>query len=65
MYNWGVGRDGASRKPEYDKINLKVPVDTLAEEVESFTITVSDVDTIKLNLMWDKTLVAVPIIKNN
>ncbi|MBL0127725.1 MAG: DUF2911 domain-containing protein [Flavobacteriales bacterium] len=63
MYSWGVDMDGvAQRDPEADIAAVKIPVDTLAEEVEQFRIAVdTDKDPVELTLIWDRTKVAIPI----
>ena len=59
MYDWGVGFDGASREAEYDVAKINVPVQSLDEVVEQFTI--EFVYNVNMNLSWDKTKVSVPI----
>lgn len=63
MYTWGVDFEGKSqRKPEFDKVNVKVPVQSLDETQELFTIEINDDSTgVNLSLSWDKTKVIVPI----
>lgn len=61
-YGWGVGYSfppKASREAQYDIANVKVPVEPLPNEVEQFTIKFSD--DMHMHLMWDKTMVSVPI----
>ena len=59
MYGWGVGFDGASREAEYDVVKINVPVQSLDQVVEQFTI--EFVYSVNMLLMWDKTKVSVPI----
>ena len=54
----------AVREPDYalDVLKVDVPVETNPSETEQFTIEFSsDSTAISMNLMWDKTLVRVPI----
>ena len=65
MYDWGVSVKGtefkASREPEYDMIYLEVPVEPLDKSVEQFTITLGEPGTPVLSLMWDTTIVRLPL----
>ena len=63
MYPWGITADGVpSRLPEYDVLTIEVPVRTLRNPVEQFTIFFNEKQGfIHLNFAWDKTLVKVPI----
>ncbi|MDX1753300.1 MAG: DUF2911 domain-containing protein [Salinimicrobium sediminis] len=63
MYPWGITADGIpSRLPEYDVLTIEVPVRTLRNPVEQFTIFFNEKQGfIHLNFAWDKTLVKVPI----
>lgn len=62
---WGIDvmNDGqAARDPEGIEIIVDVPVMTSPKEIEQFTITIEKMnDSMELVLMWDRTLVAVPI----
>lgn len=60
---WGVNFDGvANRDPVHDVLSVQVPVLALEKEIEQFTIMVEKVgETIEMNLMWDKTLISIPI----
>ncbi len=59
---WGITYGGeASREPEYDALQIQVPVQHNPETVELFTISFDDTDTLKMVLEWDQTRVAVPI----
>jgi hypothetical protein len=61
-YGWGITFGGeASREAAADVLEVKVPVEPLAEPVELFTISFEDADSVKLVFSWDKTRVAVPI----
>ena len=61
MYGWGVNFNSeASREPEADVLQVTVPVETLAESIEMFTISFSE-PTPSLVLAWDKTKVSVPL----
>lgn len=65
MYGWGVSFGGvASRKAEHDAANIEVPVQTLSNSLEKFTITVQEQsgDTLQMNLAWNETQVTVPMI---
>lgn len=64
MYQWGTGRNGASRNPEGDALIVTVPVNATSE-TEQFTITLEEVgEQVHLKLTWDATKVAVPISIN-
>ena len=61
MYSWGVTYGGeAQRDPAADVARVEVPVETLSDEVEQFTIAVDRSPT-ALTLSWDKTRVSVPL----
>lgn len=61
MYGWGVNFNSeASREPEADVLQVTVPVETLTESTEMFTISFSE-PTPSLVLAWDKTKVSVPL----
>ena len=62
MYNWGINMEGkASREPGDDAVEVTVPVETLPDEVEQFTISVEDAAVPRLVLAWDRTRVSVPL----
>ncbi|WP_037325265.1 DUF2911 domain-containing protein [Salinimicrobium terrae] len=63
MYPWGITADKLpSRVAEYDVLTLEVPVRTLKNPLEQFTIFFEEQqDLINFNLAWDQTLVRVPI----
>lgn len=62
---WGIDvmKDGqAARDPDAPEVLVEVPAMSSPKEIEQFTITVEKVnDSMELVLMWDRTLVAVPI----
>jgi len=62
MYMWGVGSNGASRNPDKDVIVATVPVQSMSEMMEQFTISFDENGgQVYLTLAWDTTSVAVPI----
>ena len=63
MYPWGITADKRpSRIPEYDVLTVQVPVQKLEQPVEQFTIDFDEQHNfILMNLVWDQTLVSVPI----
>ncbi len=65
--DWGVsissgGRD-TTRDPAKDVLQVEVPVETLPQSTESFTIDFQDGEQLYLRLYWDKTQVRVPLNK--
>lgn len=62
---WGIDvmKDGeAARDPQGSEVIVEVPAMRSPKEIEQFTITVEKVnDSMELVLMWDQTLVAVPL----
>lgn len=61
-YSWGAGFDGkAAHEPDHDVLEVKVPVQTLEEPVEQFTISFEEEENLSLVLEWDRTRVAVPL----
>lgn len=64
MYPWGITADGLpSRLPEYDVLVVEAPVTKLENPVEQFTIFFEEKQgLVQLNLVWDQTLVRVPIV---
>ncbi len=62
MYPWGVNRDDeiAQREPDYDAMEIKVPVEPQIGITEMFTIRLEDNPTTALSFTWDQTRVAVP-----
>ena len=63
MYPWGITADKLpSRQAEFDVLTIEVPVNHLQEVVEQFTIDFDEeFEMINLNLLWDQTLIKVPI----
>lgn len=62
MYPWGVSMKGeASREAEFDVLKAEVPVKTLPEPVEMFTIAFEQDSIAFMTLSWDRTQVRVPI----
>lgn len=63
---WGVDFNGAAnRKAENDVLTVEVPALTHDKEFEQFTISIEQVgEDIELILLWDKTVVVVPISFN-
>jgi len=60
---WGVNFNGvANRSADNDIVTVEVPVLTHDKEFEQFTIAIESVgEDIELILLWDKTVVVVPI----
>ena len=62
---WGIdvmNNGEASRDPKGDVLITKVPVVLSPKDIEQFTITIEKAgDSMELVLLWDKTVVAVPI----
>jgi Protein of unknown function (DUF2911) len=62
---WGIDvmKNGeAARDPNASEVIIDVPVMNSPKEIEQFTITVEKMnDSMELVLMWDRTLVAVPL----
>jgi len=62
QYGWGVNFDAeASREPEADVLQVKVPVQTLDNSLEKLTISFEESSSLNMILAWDKTMVAVPV----
>lgn len=62
QYMWGVrGGGSASRDPEADIASVQVPVITLSDTVEQFTIRFEENGPARMVLEWDLVQVAVPI----
>lgn len=63
--DWGVtifsGGKKTTRNPKTDVIQIEVPVETLPQTVEQFTIRFDEHDQLYLTLSWDKTKVSIPI----
>ena len=64
QYPWGVDHETLKplREPEFDVINLSVPVEKLNNRVEQFTISFDNsTDNLSLTMAWDDTKVSVPL----
>ncbi|MBU2527088.1 MAG: DUF2911 domain-containing protein [Bacteroidetes bacterium] len=63
QYIWGVTNEGvASRDPQYDTVNVFIPIETLPEVTEQFTISFAEQNGhVMLRFEWDQTRVSVPI----
>ncbi len=62
-YKWGVDENmKPSWDPNYDLLELDIPVENLDSVVEQFTISFDNsTDNLKLTMAWDKTKIAVPL----
>lgn len=61
-YGWGVSfGNKASREPEADALQVKVPVRNLDTPVETFTIDFDESEALAMVMAWDQTSVVVPI----
>lgn len=64
-YAWGVTLKGTSvkesREPEYDVLQVKVPVLPQNTAVETFTIAFEDENELALTLAWENVKIKVPI----
>ncbi|NJL76313.1 MAG: DUF2911 domain-containing protein [Saprospiraceae bacterium] len=61
MYGWGVNFSGeASRDPAADALQLEVPVETLPQTVEQFTIAFEQGENVNMTMIWDDTRIVVP-----
>lgn len=62
---WGVtilsGGKETTRDPEWDIMQITVPVSELSETVENFTIQFDQGEKVFLSLLWDNIKVSVPI----
>jgi hypothetical protein len=63
QYSWGVDLEmNPMRQPEFDAINLSVPVEQIKSTVEQFTIAFDNsTDNLSLTMAWDDIKVAVPL----
>lgn len=63
QYSWGVDTEmKPMREPEFDMISVSVPVETINQTVEQFTIGFDNaLDNISLTMAWDNTKIAVPL----
>jgi hypothetical protein len=64
QYRWGVDEQMQPLwDPNYDLLEIEVPVETLDKVVEQFTIAFDNsTDDLKLTMAWDKTKIAVPLV---
>ena len=62
-YKWGVDENMKPMwDPNYDLLELDIPVEALDSVVEQFTISFDNTtDNLKLTMVWDKTKIAVPL----
>lgn len=62
-YKWGVDENMKPMwDPNYDLLELDIPVEALDSAVEQFTISFDNTtDNLKLTMVWDKTKIAVPL----
>lgn len=63
-YPWGVDEQMQPLwDPNYDILEIDVPVEALDKVVEQFTIAFDNsTDDLKLTMAWDKTKIAVPLV---
>lgn len=63
MYPWGVNEAmEAMREPQFDIVDIHVPVSHLDNEVEQFTIGFDNTTgNIFITMAWDTTKIAIPI----
>ncbi len=61
--NWSA--DGFPR--EYDAARLKIKPITLNEDVQTFTIAISDITftSCKIEMMWERTMIVIPVVADN
>ncbi|WP_040251277.1 DUF2911 domain-containing protein [Psychroserpens mesophilus] len=64
QYPWGVDEQMQPLwDPNYDIMEIDVPVEALDKVVEQFTIAFDNsTDDLKLTMAWDKTKIAVPLV---
>jgi hypothetical protein len=62
-YKWGVDENMKPMwDPNFDLLELDIPVEKLDSVVEQFTIAFDNTtDNLKLTMAWDKTKIAVPL----
>ncbi len=61
-YGWGVDFNSkAAREPEFDVLEVEVPVQQLPSVQEQFTITFEETSPMAMTLAWDQTKIALPI----
>ncbi|WP_250434114.1 DUF2911 domain-containing protein [Hanstruepera flava] len=63
QYPWGVdAKMNPLREPEFDVVNISVPVEHLNQVVEQFTIGFNNtLDSISLTMAWDNTKIGIPL----
>lgn len=63
QYDWGVDLEmKPMRQPEFDALNLTVPVQHINNTVEQFTIAFDNsTDNLSLTMAWDHVKIAVPL----
>jgi hypothetical protein len=60
-YGWGVSWGGvASRNPDLDALQVKVPAYLSSSVYEQFTITIEE-NPLRMRMVWDNTVVDVPL----
>ncbi len=63
QYPWGVDElMRPMREPEFDVVNIEVPVEAIDRVVEQFTIAFDNsTDNLSLTMAWDETKISVPL----
>lgn len=63
QYPWGVdAKMKPLREPEFDVINISVPVEDINQTIEQFTIGFNNaLDSISLTMAWDHTKIGIPL----
>ena len=63
QYPWGVNDEmQAMREPEFDVINIEIPIEEIPSTVEQFTIAFDNsTDNLSLTMAWDNTKIVVPL----
>ena len=62
MYGWGVNfSEEALREADHDALSIDVPVQKTSTVTERFTIRVDESPTLGMSLVWDQTMVRVPM----
>ena len=63
MYDWGITNEGLpSREAEYDVLQLELPVHSLPEIVEQFSIYFQEEGNLVLMILaWDQTQIRIPL----
>lgn len=62
QYPWGVDAEmNPMRLPEFDVVNINIPIKKIDSTVEAFTIhLIKLTDSLQLNMLWDKIKIEVP-----